>query len=180
MGADDFHDPFQVVGEHIQAHLRTHPGQLSRQEVRRTHPLFERPEGMLNRPFSDSHHLWCFAQPKLHLLQYVLMLPASNSSFRARCALQFQRAALAFRTPVTVQRQAFFNVGIAPDQRVSSRANVFIFCRVIDEGIVIETPVSLGSRGHRLGHIGGDASIVTSQDLFAFEVTSVSHYRQRI
>jgi hypothetical protein len=51
MGTDDFHDPFQVVGEHIQAHLRTHPGQLSRQEVRRTHPLFERPEGMLNRPF---------------------------------------------------------------------------------------------------------------------------------
>jgi len=101
VSTDDFHDPFQVVGEHIQAHLRTHLGQLSRQEVRRTHPLFERPEGMLNRPLSDSHHLWCVAQPKLHVLQYVLMLPASNSSFRARCALQFQRAALAFRTPVT-------------------------------------------------------------------------------
>lgn len=41
---DDFHDPFHVVGEHIQTHHRTHPGQLSRQEVRRTHPLFERPE----------------------------------------------------------------------------------------------------------------------------------------
>ena len=34
VGTDDFHNPFQVVGEHIQAHLRTHPGQLSRQEVR--------------------------------------------------------------------------------------------------------------------------------------------------
>jgi hypothetical protein len=52
-----------------------------------------------------------------------------------------------------MQLQAFFNVGIVPDQRLSSRANVFVFCRVIDEGIVIETPVSLGSRGHRLGHI---------------------------
>ncbi|MNV77992.1 hypothetical protein D3C71_1714570 [compost metagenome] len=79
-----------------------------------------------------------------------------------------------------MQLQAFFNVGIAPDQRLSSRANVLVFCRVIDEGIVIETPVSLGSRGHRLGHVGGDAGIVTSEDLFAFEVTSVSHYRQRI
>ena len=68
VSADDFHNPFQVVGEHIQAHLRTHPGQFSRQEVRRTHPLFERPEGMLNRPFSNSHHLRCFAQPKLHFL----------------------------------------------------------------------------------------------------------------
>ena len=136
MGTDDFHDPFQVVGEHIQAHLRAHPGQLSRQEGC-THPLFERPEGMLNSPFSDSHHLWCFAQPKLQLLQYVFMLPASNSSFRARCALQLQRAALAFRTPVTMQLQAFFNVGIVPDQRLSSRANIFVFCRVIDEGIVM-------------------------------------------
>jgi hypothetical protein len=24
--------------------------------VRRSHPLLERPEGMLNRPFSDLHH----------------------------------------------------------------------------------------------------------------------------
>ena len=115
VGTDDFHDPFQVVGEHIQAHLRTHPGQFSRQEVRRSHPLFERPEGMLNRPFSDSHHLRGFTQPKLHVLQYGFMLPAPNSSFRARCALRLQRAALAFRTPVTMQLQAFFNVGVVPD-----------------------------------------------------------------
>lgn len=169
-----------IIGEHVQAHLGAYPVEFSRQEVRRPHPLFECPEGMLNRPFSDSHHLWCFAQPMLHLLQYVFMLSASNSSFRARCALRFQRAALAFPTPVTMQFQAFFNVGIVPDQRLSSRANVFVFSRVIEEGIVIETPVSLGSRGHRLGRIGGDACIVASQVLFAFEVTSVSHYRQRI
>lgn len=136
--------------------------------------------GMLNRPLSDSHHLRYVAQPKLHLLQYGFMLPASNPPLCARCALRLHCAAPAFRTPVTVQRQASFNVGIAPDQRFSSRANVFVFCRVIDEGIAIETPVCLGSRGHRLGHIGGDTCIVTSQDLFAFEVTSVSHYRQRI
>ncbi|WP_349735981.1 hypothetical protein [Pseudomonas jessenii] len=46
VGTDDFHDPIQVLGENIQGHLRIHPGQFSRQEVRRTHPLFERPEGM--------------------------------------------------------------------------------------------------------------------------------------
>jgi hypothetical protein len=32
VGTDDFHDPFQVIGEHIQAHLGTPPDQLSRQE----------------------------------------------------------------------------------------------------------------------------------------------------
>jgi hypothetical protein len=75
------------------------------------------------------------------------MFPASNSSFCARSTLRFQRAALAFRTPITIQLQAFFNVGVAPDQRLASWTNVFVFCRVIDEGIVIETPVGLGSRG---------------------------------
>lgn len=49
VSADNFHDPFQGVGEHIQAHLRVHTGQLSGQEVRRTHPLIESPERMLNR-----------------------------------------------------------------------------------------------------------------------------------
>jgi hypothetical protein len=68
VGTDDSHNPFQVVGEHNQAHPRAHHSQLSRQEVRCTHPLVERPEGMVNRPFSDSHHLWCFAQPKLYFL----------------------------------------------------------------------------------------------------------------
>ncbi|MCY1296551.1 hypothetical protein D9M70_459400 [compost metagenome] len=79
-----------------------------------------------------------------------------------------------------MQFQAFFNVGVVPYQHLASWTNVLVFCRVIDEGIVLEMPVSLGSRGHRLGHVGGDAGIVTSEDLFAFEVTSVSHYRQRI
>jgi hypothetical protein len=102
VGTDDFHDPFQVVGEHTQAHLGAHPCELSGQEVRRPHPLFERPEGMLNSSFSDSHHLRRVAQPVLHFFQYRFMFPAPNSSFRARCALRFQGAALAFRTPVTV------------------------------------------------------------------------------
>jgi hypothetical protein len=79
-------------GEHIQAHLRTHPGQFSRQEVRRPHPLFERPERMLNRPISDSHHLRCFTQPKLHFLQNGFMFPASDSPLRTRCTLRFQCA----------------------------------------------------------------------------------------
>ena len=57
-GADDFHHPFQVVGEHIQAHLRTHPVKFSSQKVRCPHPLLERPEGMLNSLFSNLHHLW--------------------------------------------------------------------------------------------------------------------------
>ncbi len=42
--------------------------------MRGTHPLFERPEGMLNCALSDSHHVRRVAQPDLHLFQYRLML----------------------------------------------------------------------------------------------------------
>ena len=66
----------------------------------------ERPQEMLNSPYSDSHLLWCLAQSKLHLRQYAFMLSPSNSSLRARCALQFQPAALAFRIPVKMQLTA--------------------------------------------------------------------------
>ena len=66
---------------------------------------------MLNSPFSDPHHFRRVAQPVLHFLQYGFMLPASNPPFRARCALRFHCTAPAFRTPVTVQLQAFFNAG---------------------------------------------------------------------
>ncbi|KZN19326.1 hypothetical protein A1D17_25365 [Pseudomonas fluorescens] len=37
--------------------------------MRRPHPLFKRPEGMLNRPFSDSHHLRGFAHTTLDISQ---------------------------------------------------------------------------------------------------------------
>jgi hypothetical protein len=47
MGTEDFQGPFQVVNEHVQAHFCAYSGKLSGQEVRRTHPLFERPERML-------------------------------------------------------------------------------------------------------------------------------------
>ena len=51
--------------------------------------------------------LRCFGQPNLHFLQYSFMFPASNSSFRARCALRFQGAVLAFRTPVRCNFRPF-------------------------------------------------------------------------
>lgn len=93
--------------------------------MRGAHPLFECPEGMLDRTLAAPHHVRRVAQPVLHFLQYGFMIPSPNSPLLARCALRFQHSSLAIRTPVTVQLQAFFNAGKAPDQRLSSRTNVF-------------------------------------------------------
>lgn len=94
-GADDFHHSLQVIGEHIQAHFSAHPVQFSSQEVRCSHPLLERPEGMLNSPLSNPHHLRCLVQPALHFLQHSFMFPAPYSTICAWRALGFQRATLA-------------------------------------------------------------------------------------
>ncbi len=67
-GTDDSHDPLHVVGEHIQTHLRADAGQPTCEEMCGSHPLFERPEGMLNSALSDSHHVRRMVQPVLHFV----------------------------------------------------------------------------------------------------------------
>ena len=46
--SDDLHRPFQVVGQNVQAHLGTDAWQRLGEEVRRTHPRFERAEGVFD------------------------------------------------------------------------------------------------------------------------------------
>jgi hypothetical protein len=59
---------------------------------------FERPEGMLNSPFSDAHHFRCPTESAFP--PYGFMLPTSYSSFRPRRALRFQRVSQTFLTCV--------------------------------------------------------------------------------
>ncbi len=73
------------------------------------------------------------------------MLPTPHSSLLARRALRFQGAALAIRTPVAVHIQAFLDARKAPNQYLTSWANVFIFSGVKNEGIFVETPVRFSS-----------------------------------
>ncbi len=102
-GTKDFHNPLHVVGEHIEAHFCAESNELTRQEMRRAHPLFERPEVMLNSPFSDSHHVWCMVHSTLHFFKHGFVFPATDPPLLTRRALRLQRATLAFKTPVTVQ-----------------------------------------------------------------------------
>lgn len=72
---------------------------------------FERPEGMLNSPFTNPHHPWCLIQPALHFFQHCFMFPTPDSPLLTRRALRLQPATLAFRSPVTVNYQTLFYAG---------------------------------------------------------------------
>ena len=56
--SNDLKYPFHVVGEHMQTHLRTDMLKSTSEEVRRTHPMFQRTEWMLNRLSPYPHHAW--------------------------------------------------------------------------------------------------------------------------
>lgn len=81
------HYPFEVVRQHLQAHLGAHMRQGLGQEVRRAHPVLERAEHVLHRTPSHGHGVKLAIQPLLHPLQNVLMLPSANAPVAAWRAL---------------------------------------------------------------------------------------------
>ncbi|MDT4879116.1 hypothetical protein FQZ97_1147590 [compost metagenome] len=61
-----------------------------------------------------------------------------------------------------------------PPQSLSCRALVLVIFRDIDEVALVEAPLGLGARGHRLGHEGCDASVFAGLEFGAVEVPAVS------
>lgn len=53
--AEDAHHSFEVVGEHMKAHLSAHPRQGFGQEVGTSHPVLERSERMFNSLAANLH-----------------------------------------------------------------------------------------------------------------------------
>ena len=78
------HDAFQVVGQHVEAHLGTHPPERSRQEVCGTHPVFERAEDMFDRTSTDGHRVGLPVESPLHRFKYIFVLPSSDPAIVAR------------------------------------------------------------------------------------------------
>jgi len=69
--AEDAHHPFEVVGEHIKAHLGAYPRKGFGQEVGTTsHPVFERSKRMFYGLSATPHHHWIMIQPSLHRIVY--------------------------------------------------------------------------------------------------------------
>lgn len=162
--AQQVQHPFEVVGEHMQAHFRAHPVVRPGEEMGGTHSRFQRAKWMLHRLAADAHHLWSLVQAGLHSAKHRLMFPATHPPLCARCALIFQRTTLVMRTPVTVQLQAFLNRRKTPDQAFSGWAAVLVLGRIVDEIIAAEVTRCGSGQGLGLGYEGGDVSLVAGEN----------------
>ena len=63
--SEQVHHPFEVVGEHMQAHLGTDLVQCPCEVVRVAHPGLDRPKGMLGSLSAHSHDLRGLVQSRL-------------------------------------------------------------------------------------------------------------------
>src|SRR5271154_1804414 len=98
---DDDHS-FEIVGENLEAHFCSDLFEGLGQKVGRSHPRLDGPEWMFGRSAADAHAMGCAVQPFLHRVKDGLVLPALDATLLSRRALRFERAARAFRRPVTV------------------------------------------------------------------------------
>jgi hypothetical protein len=117
---------------------------------------------MLDRATTDLHGIGALFKLHLHVVEHVLVLPARHAALLARYAPVFERAGLAVRASITVERHAFFNPGETPDQCLTRRAAVLVLLPVIDEVCLVESAVSLGvgCLGRRHQHQHGNAGLL--------------------
>src|SRR5438874_13661370 len=107
------------------------------------------------------------------------MHPAPDAPLRAGGALSLDRTALAFRTPVDVQRHPHFDGGEAFDQALPSGTAIFIIAGDVDEVRFAEAAFRLAIGVQRFGYERDNAGLVASQDLVAAKVTTVGNDRER-
>ena len=82
LDAHDVHDAREVVGQYVQGHLGSDPGQRLHQEVGCAHPSLDRAEGVLDGLAPLAHLLRMLVEPTLHRLENVFMLPSGDPSLR--------------------------------------------------------------------------------------------------
>src|SRR6266436_2368609 len=71
LDAHDVHDAREVVGQYVQGHLGSNPGQRLHKEVGCAHPSLDRAEGVLDGLAPLAHLLRMLVEPTLHRLENV-------------------------------------------------------------------------------------------------------------
>ena len=90
--ANHIDHPFDVVGQHVQRHFRSHVFQSAHLEMSCAHPRLDGSERMLDRASPGSHEARIVVHSGIHSFDQMLVLPACDPPFLARCALCLEGA----------------------------------------------------------------------------------------
>src|SRR6185295_5960749 len=145
------HHSLEVVCKDVQAHFGAYMMKCLHEEVRRTHPVLQRSEDMLNRPSSHFHGLRLAIQATLHCIKYRLMFPAPHATLVSRRALSLEPALRADVRPVEADVHAALEPRLVPPQALAGRAQVFIVLGDVDEVELAEAPFGLAVGRHWFG-----------------------------
>src|SRR5471032_865549 len=83
LDSHDVNHSFQIVGENMQAHLRSHAWKRLGKKMRRPHPRFKCAEWVLYRTPPHSGGVSPLGQSLMHAIKGVFMLPTRDSSIDA-------------------------------------------------------------------------------------------------
>ena len=120
---------------------------------------------MLDGAPPDAHQVWVALHPIIHLIDKMFVLPAGDAALLAGRTARLERAILTIILPVTPMHQASLFAGIAVGQLPSGRAGVAINLGVVDKvGLHVHALLAVAG-GVRSRHCGGDAILLTGEDL---------------
>ena len=131
----------------MQGHFGADPFQRLHLEVGIAHPVFYRPERMLDRLAALAHLLRVLGETLLNGIQNMLVLPAGNSALLARRTLILDDTGLAGVGPVAPQHQPLFLIREAVDQALTGRATINIIGGHIDKVLLSKPALGLAARG---------------------------------
>lgn len=89
------HHALEVICKHMQAHFGAHAPDRLGQEVRRTYPVLDRSERLLDRLATLSHSFGLTVESGQHRVDDVFVFLAPHASVRQVVALPLDRALLA-------------------------------------------------------------------------------------
>src|SRR6516164_8953080 len=130
----------------MQCHLGGNLWQAFHQEVGCPHPHLERGEGVFGGFATLAHGLRVLVEALLRGLQYMLVLPARNTSLRTGRAARFERAISARIGPIAPQFLSLLLVRVVVLQVFASRTAIDVLIAKINEVLFAESAPCLKAR----------------------------------
>ena len=111
---------------------------------------------------------------KIYLYGYLFVFPASDAPIDTRGALRLHEATRTSRTPITMERLAFFDVLEAPNQALPCRTAIFVTLLHVLERFPGKHALGLVRRGFGLREIRRNTGLMTRKNFITCKITAIS------